>query len=227
MAANVLVCIKRVPDSSSEVVLTDVAADMAEIAGRRAQLLGLGNVRTAVRDIEAIDEPDGAFDVVLCREGLMFAVDPRRGAAEIARVLRPGGRVGVAVWGPREENPWLGLVLDSVGDHLGVTLPPPGVPGPFELSDEDELASVLSDGGLGDVVVDRVPVPYGPVPVAEWWARTCACAGPLSQLLAGLPDDAKGAIADRATETVAPHTVDGMVTLPGVTLVASARRGPR
>ena len=44
----------------------------------------------------------------------MFATDPARAAREIRRVLRPGGRVALAVWGPRERNPWLGVVFDAV-----------------------------------------------------------------------------------------------------------------
>jgi len=207
-----------------EVVLSDVVAGMVDIAGRRAASLGLANVRTAVLDIEDIDEPDARYDVVLCREGLMFAVEPRRGAAEIARVLRPGGRTAVAVWGPRAENPWLAIVLDAVGEHLGVTLPPPGMPGPFSMSDADELAAALAAGGLVDVHTDRVHVPYEGVPVEWWWTRTCACAGPLAQLVAGLPEEAREAIRARAFAAVAEHTVDGLVQLPGVSVVASARR---
>ena len=91
-----------------EVVLSDVAAEMTAIAAARAAATGLGNVSTRVLDIERIDEPDASYDVVLCREGLMFAPDPARAAREIRRVLRPGGRVAIAVWGPRERNPWLG-----------------------------------------------------------------------------------------------------------------------
>src|SRR4051812_6802831 len=85
-----------------EVVLSDVAAPMTAIAAARVAELGLPNVRTRVLDLEAIDEADGAYDVALCREGLMLTLDPARAAAEIRRVLRPGGRTVVAVWGPRE-----------------------------------------------------------------------------------------------------------------------------
>ena len=91
-----------------EVVLSDVAPEMTAIAAARAQ--GLGNVSTRELDLEAIDEPDGAFDVVLCREGIMLTVDPRRAAREIRRILRPGGRVALTVWGPRRGNPWLAVV---------------------------------------------------------------------------------------------------------------------
>src|SRR5215218_11323287 len=58
-----------------EVVLSDIASEMTQIAAKRAQALGLDNVTTVVLDIENIDQPDAAYDVVLCREGLMFAVD--------------------------------------------------------------------------------------------------------------------------------------------------------
>ena len=50
-------------------------------------------------DLERVEQPDDSYDVVLCREGLMFAVDPAQAAREIRRVLRPGGRVALSVWG--------------------------------------------------------------------------------------------------------------------------------
>src|SRR5512132_757443 len=58
---------------AGEVVLSDVAAEMAAIAGARAAALGLGKVRTLTLDLDGLDQPDQAYDVVLCREGLMFA----------------------------------------------------------------------------------------------------------------------------------------------------------
>src|SRR4051794_34537482 len=53
----------------SEVVLSDVVAEMTSIAAARAEARGLANVTTRELDLERIDEPDGSFDVVLCREG--------------------------------------------------------------------------------------------------------------------------------------------------------------
>src|SRR3954452_3528609 len=136
-----------------EGVLSDVAAEMTSIAADRAEAFGLTNVSTLQLDLEQIDQPDTSFDVVLCREGLMFATDPGRAAAEIGRVLRPGGRVALAVWGPRERNPWLGVVLDSVSAQIGAPVPPPGIPGPFALSDAVELERLLSGAGLADAAV--------------------------------------------------------------------------
>ena len=95
-----LVAAERVGETG-EVVLSDVAIEMTTIAEKRASEMGMTNVRTAVLDLEDIDQPDESYDVVLCREGLMFAVEPERAAREIHRVLRPGGRIAIAV-GDRE-----------------------------------------------------------------------------------------------------------------------------
>ena len=112
------------------VVLSDVAAGMTAIASSRASALGLTNVSTCELDLEEIAQPDGSYDVVLCREGLMFATDPGRAAGEIRRVLRPGGRAAVAVWGPSAGNPWLGVVFEAVSAELGRPVPRPAFPGP-------------------------------------------------------------------------------------------------
>ena len=87
----------------------------------------------------------------------MFALDPAHAVAEIRRILRPGGRVALAVWGPRARNPWLSLVFDAVSAQLGTTLPPPGVPGPFALDDPERLAGLLAGAGLPTWPSPRLP----------------------------------------------------------------------
>jgi enediyne biosynthesis protein CalE5 len=207
-----------------EVVLSDVVPEMTSIAAARARELGLSNVSTRVLDLERIEEPDGTYDVVLCREGLMFAPDPARASREIRRVLRPGGRFAIAVWGPRERNPWLGIVFDAVSAQLGKPVPPPGIPGPFSLEDRDELIALLTAGGLADVVVTELSTPLQAGSFEEWWTRTSSLAGPLAQILASLPDPAERALRARLREAVVPYQTPTGLELPGVTLLATGRR---
>jgi enediyne biosynthesis protein CalE5 len=206
-----------------EVVLSDVAAEMVAVAAERAAEQGLRNVATRVLDIEAIDEPDASYDAVLCREGLMFATDHACAARELVRVLRPGGRAAVAVWGPRERNPWLGLVFDAVSEQIGRPVPPPGIPGPFALDDPDELAALLSGAGFEHVGVSELPTPLRAGSFEEWWTRTRALAGPLTAILAGLPAEATEAIERRLREAVEPYAGRDGLELPGVTLLAMGR----
>jgi SAM-dependent methyltransferase len=207
-----------------EVVVSDVVEEMTRIASARASAAGRTNVSARVLDLEDIDEPDAAYDVVLCREGLMFAVDPARALAEIHRVLRPGGRVAIAVWGPREHNPWLAIVMDAVTEQLGRPMPPPGVPGPFALQDADRLAALVTGAGLEDVALGTLPVPLRAGSFDDWWARTAALAGPLAKLLASLPAPALDELRDRARRAVAAYeTADGL-ELPGETLIARGSR---
>ena len=154
----------------------------------------------------------------------MLVADPARAAGEIRRVLRPAGRVAVAVWGPRERNPWLGVVFDSVSAQLGAPVPPPGIPGPFSLEDSDTLAGLLSGAGLSDVVVEEFPVPLRAVSFEGWWGRACALAGPLAQRLASLPDEAAQAIRARAREAISVYETPAGLDIPGVALLAAGHR---
>jgi ubiquinone/menaquinone biosynthesis C-methylase UbiE len=207
-----------------EVVLSDVVPEMTAIADARAKGLGVTNVSTLVLDIERIDQPDGSFDAVLCREGLMFALDPAHACGEIRRVLRPGGRAAVAVWGPRERNPWLGLVLDSVSTVLGMEVPPPGIPGPFALDDATELAVRFTYAGFAGVAVDEIPVPMRVASFDEWFTRTLSLAGPLATIVESLPEETSTSLRARLEEAVHPYeTADGL-DFPGVSLLATGSR---
>jgi ubiquinone/menaquinone biosynthesis C-methylase UbiE len=209
---------------TGEVVLSDVAPAMVAIAAARGAELGLRNVRARVLDLEEIDEPDAVYDVAVCREGLMFVVDPARAARELRRVLRPGGRVAIAVWGPRERNPWLGVLFDAVSAELGAPVPPPGVPGPFSLDDAGRLEALLAGAGFSAVDVQEVSTPYRAASVDEWWNRTTALAGPLAQRLATLPEPAAQALRERARQAIGGYATPRGLEIPGVSLVAAATR---
>jgi SAM-dependent methyltransferase len=223
-AGGVGIAAARLVGPAGEVVVSDVAAEMTAIAGARAAALGLGNVRTLTLDLDDLDQPDRAYDVVLCREGLMFALDPAHALAEIRRVLRPGGRVALAVWGPRDRNPWLSVVFDAVGAQLGAPVPPPGIPGPFALDDPDRLARLLAGAGLADVAVTEVPTPLRDASFDAWLTRTTSLAGPLARRLAALPGEARTELRARLREAVRPYETPAGLEFPGVSLLAAGRR---
>jgi enediyne biosynthesis protein CalE5 len=204
-----------------EVVLSDAVEEMVSIAARRARARGLLNVRTAVLDAEAIDQPDDSYDVVLCREGLMFAVEPPAAAGEIARVTRPGGRVAVSVWGSVEQNPWLGLAADVIAEHVGHPVLPTGGPGPFALGDPARLHALFVDAGLLDVAIDEVPCPLRVPSFDAWWTRTSTIGGPLVSVIASLSEDARADLIGRLRAAVERYAAPGGLELPGLVLVLS------
>jgi SAM-dependent methyltransferase len=207
-----------------EVVSSDVVAPLVAAAQQRAAEHGYRNMTAQVIDIEDIDAPDATFDAVVSREGLMFAVDPQRAFDEVARVLRPGGRMAAAVWGEPDANPWLAIVLRAVSDTVGHEVPPPGMPGPFALSDESQLIALTERAGLTGVVVDRVDVPFVAPSFEAWWDHTRALAGPVANIVNGLDADRAAALDEHLRAGVAPYLTSDGIELPGLSLVVSARK---
>lgn len=146
--------------AATEVVSSDVVPSYAKVVTTRAKALGLANVTAKVLDLEEIEEVDGSFDAVMIREGLMFAVDPAAALGEIRRVLRDDGRLAAAVWGPKADNPWLAVVMDAVSAQIGHDVPPPGMPGPFALADDNRLGQLASDAGFRHVHIDHLEVRF-------------------------------------------------------------------
>ena len=106
-----------------EVVATDYVPALLERARERAAAERL-DMEFREADAEALPFEDGAFDVVVSSFGVMFTPDQDRAAAELIRVCRPGGRVGLANWTPEG---FIGGVFKTIGKHLP---PPPGVRSP-------------------------------------------------------------------------------------------------
>jgi SAM-dependent methyltransferase len=196
------------------------------VAARRAK--AQPQVSTAVFDQSEIAAETGHFDRVISRHGLMFAEDPVGAVHEAARVLRPGGRYAAMTWGPRANNPWLGVILDAVGDQFGVPFPPPNIRGPFSLDDPIVLASALRDGGLTDVQVDTVETPMYAASLEAWWERVPKLAGPLAIALAGMEPDVRDAITRRAlgAGANASRREGDQIVFSGAVLVGSGHTSP-
>lgn len=215
--------------TGGRVVLSDVAPEMVALASQRAAsrdqaTRAATQISAQVLDLEAIDLPDASFDIVVCREGLMFALDPVRATREIARVLRPGGRVAVAVWGPRDRNPWLGVLMDGVQQHTGVPVPPPGTPGPFSLGADGDLEAALTAAGLEQIRVQEVDLPTHDGSFDDYWALRTDLAGPLKQRLASLSAEDRGAVRETVRAGLTRYETSDGLTIPGTAYVGTARR---
>ena len=119
-----------------QVIGIDYVPALLERARRRAQAEGL-EATFQEADAEALPFPDGAFDVVLSTCGAMFAPDQERTAAELLRVCRPGGRIGMVNWTP---DSYVGELFRAIGRHLP---PPPGVRPPVLWGSQERLRELF------------------------------------------------------------------------------------
>ena len=137
--------------ASGRVLGVDISGAMVEAAQRRADALGLGHAEFARMDAEALDLGDAEFDVALCGLGLMYLPDPALAVRELCRVVRPGGRVGLAVWGERARCGWA-AVFPIVDAEVASDVCPLF----FGLGTGDALARLCGDAALARVELRRI-----------------------------------------------------------------------
>jgi SAM-dependent methyltransferase len=141
----------------ARVLATDQSPAMLELLRRRAEAEGL-DVETRVMDGHALALDDASFDVAGSQFGVMLFPDMPRGIREMARVVRPGGRVLVNAYGDPHVIDFLGFFVRA----LQVVRPdfegPPGDPPPlpFQLRDPTRLRAELAGAGLTEVRVETI-----------------------------------------------------------------------
>jgi SAM-dependent methyltransferase len=206
-----------------QLICSDFSPTMLEGARRRGEQLEVANADYEVIDAEQIELEDDSVDRVLCRFGYMLMADPPAAFAETRRVLRAGGRLALAVWGPPERNPFFTTAVMSLiqGGHMDP--PEPGGPGLFSLGDPERLAGLLEGAGFGQVRVEEVPVRFE-IPSSEEYVRVVGdTAGGIALTVQGLDAGEREALAARAAETLEQFAVDGGgYSIPGVALCATA-----
>ena len=212
-------------EPGGRLVTTDVAPEMLDAARRRAAELGLEGVEFRIEDLAALSFDDATVDGILCRWGLMLVPDMDAAAAEMRRVVRPGGRAALAVWGSPDDNDWMTAPGRSALELGLVERPDPAAPGPFRLSADGALPAILGSAGLTVETVDDVGLVWRSPSLDEWWDVVRDTSRMLSTLLERLRPDETQAVREGAERRLGAWVgADGSVAVPGVARVALAVR---
>jgi SAM-dependent methyltransferase len=149
------------------VLATDLLPAWEPYVRETASAAGVNNVTFAAMPAEALDLQDASFDVAYCQFGLMFVPEPVRALHEMRRALRPGGRIGVAVWSIPEK---VGLFL--IPRIVAPALPPTtgqALPSPMSMGAPGLIEGIVAEAGFHDVVTDHVTISHDIAdPEIEW-----------------------------------------------------------
>ena len=204
-------------------ISSDASEPMLEVARERSQKLGVENVEFRRLELEWIDLETASVDAALCRWGLMLTVDPDAALHEIRRVLRPGGRMAIAVWDGPDRNPWAtvwGRPLVELG-HMPA--PDRSAPGMFALADPERLAERIQDAGFVDVVVESIEIPRTYTAVEQYVSEQLDLSAAFTEVWEGLSEDQRAVVTQRVARLAQPYErPDGTITFPAAALVAAA-----
>src|SRR5918994_7312322 len=158
-------------ERGADVVGVDLAPALIETAQERAQERGL-DIDYRVGDCENLDLGYGSFDVVSSTCGVMFAPDHEATARELARVVKPGGRIGLVNWTPAEK----GLAaLFRIMKPFQPT-PPEGAGYAFDWGDEEHVRGLLGDAF--ELELDRGVSPLQLSSGEDYWQLFVESYGP-------------------------------------------------
>jgi SAM-dependent methyltransferase len=207
---------------TGRLISTDFSPEMVEVARRRAAELGIGNVEHRLIDAERIALDDDSVDGVLCRFGYMLMADRAAALAETRRVLRPGGRVALAVFAAPERNPFFAAPFGHLVEGGHLPPPDPEGPGSFSMASEQRTRGLLEGARFDAVRVEEVPLRFDFADIEECVALLADTAGPLVPALRGLSASERQALGARLEAAFAPFASSEGYRVPGAALCAVA-----
>ncbi len=215
----------RAVTPGGHVLITDIAPDMLEVARRRAHDLELSSVRFEVADAMALPLPDAGIDAAACRFALQAMSDPARALGETLRVLRPGGRLALAVWAGAAANPGFAAAMGAIREAAGEQ-PGTARPAIFSLADEAHLAALLTDAGFIDVRLEHVTGERRYASFDEWWELRRRLPPGAQDTWEALDPQTREGIERGLRERVAAHRRDDELVFGWDALAACGRRPP-
>jgi ubiquinone/menaquinone biosynthesis C-methylase UbiE len=203
--------IAKIVGQNGRVVGVDLSPEMLEVAKEEAASQGLTNVVDfqVVKDESLSMFSDNTFDSVVCRNGLMFMPDPVKALKAFFRVLKPGGKASVTVWGSPDKSPVMGVVMKTISKHVPSDMSPPlaAAPdkpgGPFSIPSVDMLRDIFLKAGFSEFNAEKIEVTVAQTDTAEqFWQGMTEVTGFLVILLSKLPEEKKLAIKNDVIESI-------------------------
>ena len=176
---------------------SDLSPALIETARRQAAELGL-DVTLEVGDAQALGYADASYDVVSSSVGVIFAPDHARVASELARVCRPGGRVGLTAW---RRDSGVGDIFAGMAPFMAP--PPEGAGSPFQWGEPSYVEQML--GGAFDLTIEELDTRHVGDDPAEMWDLFRTSYGPSAVLWSSLDEDRRRELDDAMTAVWEKH----------------------
>lgn len=204
----------RLVGPAGRVVGTDISGKMVDAARRRA----LPNVTFQRMDAQKLDFPAASFDAVLCGLGLMYVPDPPAALSEMRRVLRPGGRLAITVWGERSQCGWA-PVFEIVEAQVASEVCPLF----FRLGQQSQLADYCERAGLEVFDCRRLKSTLAYVD-AQQACDAAFVGGPVALAWSRFDVEAKMRVSERYVSAIEPWRHPNGYRIPGEFVVVAARK---
>jgi SAM-dependent methyltransferase len=205
--------------TGAEVTGCDIAPNLVETARRQATERG-HRIAFEVGDAEALPFGDAGFDVVTSSIGAIFAPHHEAVAMELARVCKPGGKLGMTAWTTTGDS--VDRFFEIIGSYA--PSPPPDAGVPMEWGEPEHCEQLL--GPHFDLTITGHNSQWRAETADEVWALLSESFGPIKTLLANLPPDRADAFRDEMTTYLdEEETEDGLVMDRFYNLIVGTRRG--
>jgi len=206
----------RAVGPAGRVLGVDLSGRMLDVARHRAVELQISNCSFARMDAEALALPDASFDLVLCALGLMYMPDPEQALREIRRVLRPGGRVGLAVWGERSRCGW-SAVFPIVDAEVASEVCPLF----FRLGQQEALARLCADANFKAIEQRRIATTLSFADAAEA-CNAAFVGGPVALAWSHFSDEVKARARGRYLDAIESWRHGRGYKIPGEFVIVAA-----
>lgn len=201
-----------------------VGVDIAEHMVRLAASLH-PEIEFRQADAESLPFDDGSFDAVVANFLVPHLARPERAAAELARVLTPGGRLALTAWDAPERTRLIGVLLDAV-ELAGANPPPDLPPGPpfFRFSADDAFADLLHQPGLGEIEIWTLAFTQRLSGPDELWRGLVTGTIRTGPLVLWQTQDTQERIRKAFHRLLDEYAVEGGIEVPVSVKVASGRK---
>ncbi|MFA4868879.1 MAG: class I SAM-dependent methyltransferase [Pedobacter sp.] len=207
-----------------KVMLTDLSEDMLKIATENAADRGIRNIETLVCDVCDLPFEDETFDAVSCRFGFMFFPDMLLAAKEIARVLKPGGKIVTSVWDVPEKNFWITAIMGTINRNIGLPVLPPGAPGMFRCADSNLMSDIFKTAGLTNILKKDVAGKLNCRTADVYWNLMTEVAAPVVAALSKADAAMKDKIKTEVYDAMNQKFIDGNVVIDSGAVVFCAEK---
>jgi ubiquinone/menaquinone biosynthesis C-methylase UbiE len=207
--------------NGGKVTITDLSEDMLTIAKENAAKKSISNIETIACDVCELPFADNSFDAISCRFGFMFFPDMQLAANEMARVLKPGGRIATSVWNVPEKNFWVTATMGTINKNMELPPPPPGAPGMFRCAKPGLMKEIFEKAGFKNINEKEVASKLNSGTVETYWNMMTEIGAPIVAALSKADDAMRQKIKTEVFELVSQR-YPGHVAIDAGAIVISA-----